>query len=55
MIELGKIESNSSISTLISLSHGAWYKHKGAKVPELITKEVGINMEGEIFWEKTST
>ena len=25
----------------------------GAKVPELKSKEVGINIEGGIFWKKT--
>ena len=43
------------IYTLISLhnSQGVWNKRRrGAKVPELINDEVGINLEGGIFWKK---
>ena len=33
-----------------------WNKHEGgAKDAKSINVEVGINMEGGIFWEKTST
>ena len=40
----------------LSNSRGGWNKHEGgAKVPELINEEVGMNMEGGIFWKKTST
>ena len=39
-----------------SNSRGGWNKCKeGAKVPELMNEEVGINVEGGIFWKKTST
>ena len=40
---------------LISLlnSRVGWNKRGGgAKVPELINEEVGINVEGGIFWKK---
>ena len=37
----------------LSNSQGGWNNHGGgAKVPELINEEVGINMEGGIFWKK---
>ena len=37
----------------LSNSWGGWNKHGGgAKVTELINEEVGINMEGGIFWKK---
>ena len=37
----------------LSNSKGGWNKHGGdAKVPELLNKIVGINMEGGIFWKK---
>ena len=50
-IDNGKFHSWNRI-TLISLisSQRGWNKHGGgAKVPELINKEVGINVEGGIF------
>ena len=37
----------------LSNSRGGWNKRGGgAKVPELINEEVGINVEGGIFWKK---
>ena len=34
-------------------SRGGWNKRGGdAKLPELINEEVGINVEGGIFWKK---
>ena len=37
----------------LSKSRGGWNKRGGgAKVPELINTEVGINVEGGIFWKK---
>ena len=40
----------------LSNSRGGWNKRGGgAKVPQLINEEVGINVEGGIFLEKTST
>ena len=41
--------------TLISLlnGRGGWNKRGGgAKVPELINEEVGINVDGGSFWKK---
>ena len=43
-IECAKAEEYSHLSN----SRGG-----GAKVPELINEEVGINVEGGIFWKKT--
>ena len=46
---------NARYSTLLHLSNsrGGWNKCEGGtKVPELINKEVRINVEGGIFWEK---
>ena len=34
----------------LSNSRGGW-NECGAKVPELINKEVGINVKGGIFWK----
>ena len=37
----------------LSNSQGGWNKRgRGAKIPKLINKEVGINVEGGIFWKK---
>ena len=42
--------------TLISLTQGGWNKPGGgAKDAKSINMEVGINVEGGIFWKKTST
>ena len=42
--------------TLISLTQGGWNKPgEGAKAAESINEEVGLNVEGGIFWKKTST
>ena len=37
----------------LSNNHGGWNKRRGgAKVAELINVEVGMNVEGGIFWKK---
>ena len=42
-----------SIFSHLSNSRGGWTKRGGgAKVPEWINKDVGINLEGRIFWKK---
>ena len=40
----------------LSNNRGGWNKREGsAKVAKSINVEVGINVEGVIFWKKTST